>query len=113
MITRSHGAMINQPLTPMVLEADHPGRAAMVGRALFKLLRLARPASPLRLGDRFRKARDQFDRVWEVARIWTTVDGLLHVRLRCLDGQGETRIISAITLTDPAFFQPVPPPGSD
>jgi hypothetical protein len=86
----------------------------MACRALFGLLRLTRPASPLRLGDRFRKARDQFDKVWEVVRIWTTVDGLLHVRLRCLDGQGETRIISAITLTDSTFFRPVDaPPGAD
>lgn len=114
MTTRSRGAMINQPLAPMVLEADHTGRVAMAGRALFKFLRLGRPVSPLRLGDRFRKARDQFDKVWEVVRIWTTVDGLLHVRLRCLDGQGETRIISAITLTDSAFFLPVPiPPSPD
>ncbi|OAN56042.1 hypothetical protein A6A04_10430 [Paramagnetospirillum marisnigri] len=70
-------------------------------------MQLGRNPPPLRLGDRFRKVHDRFDRVWEVARIWTTVDGLVHVRLRCLDGQGETRIISAMTLTDSTFFSPV------
>ncbi|CUW39634.1 conserved protein of unknown function [Magnetospirillum sp. XM-1] len=108
MTARFRGVTIGQPLAPMVLEAGHAGPAVKAGRALFKFLRLGRPVSPLRLGDRFRKAMDQFDKVWEVVRIWTAVDGLLHVRLRCLDGQGETRIISAITLTDSNFFLPVP-----
>lgn len=113
MTTRFHGAAIDRPLAPMVMKTGHPGWGMMAFRALFRLLRLKRTTSPLRLGDRFRKARDQFDKVWEVVRIWTTVDGLLHVRLRCLDGQGETRIISAITLTDPIFFLPVVPPPEE
>ncbi len=90
--------------------APGDGLPTFVGRALAKFLRLGRTIPPLRPGDRFRKVQDRFDRVWEVARIWTTVDGLVHVRLKCRDGQGETRIVSAVTLTDSTFFCPVAAP---
>jgi len=50
---------------------------------------------------------DQFGKVWEVTRVWMTVDDLLHARLRSVDKQGETRIISVSALTDRLFFTPV------
>jgi len=73
-----------------------------MGMTLFR-----RVAPPIQVGDRFRKAGDQFGKVWEIARLWTTVDGLLHARLKSQDKQGETRIVSVITLTDRQFFSPV------
>lgn len=64
-----------------------------------------RTSPPIQIGDRFRKADDRFGAVWEVVRLWATVDGLLHARLKA---GSETRIISAITLADTDFFSPVP-----
>jgi hypothetical protein len=109
MIPRSHPAG-GPSLGPPAQKADPLATREEGGRSLLTFLRLGRPASPVQIGDRFRKAGDQFGKVWEVARIWTTVDGLLHVRLRSLDRQGESRIISVITLMDRDFFFPVQPP---
>ncbi len=68
-----------------------------------------RKSPPLQVGDRFVKAGDRFGKVWEVSRVWITVDDLLHARLKSVEKRSETRIISVITLTDPQFFIPVPP----
>jgi len=62
---------------------------------------------PVQPGDRYAKVGDLFGKVWEVTRVWTTVDDLLHARLRSVDKQGETRIISVSALTDRLFFTPV------
>lgn len=67
-----------------------------------------RKSPPLQVGDRFRKAGDRFGKVWKVSRLWVTGDGLLHARLKGQEMQSETRIISAITLTDSQFFSTVP-----
>jgi len=62
---------------------------------------------PVQTGDRYRKVGDQFGKVWEVTRVWTTVDDLLHARMRSVNKRGETRIISVSALTDRLFFTPV------
>ncbi len=62
----------------------------------------------IRIGDRFTKAGDRFGKVWEVSRIWIAVDGLLHARLTGQNGQGETQIISVVTLSNSDFFSAVP-----
>lgn len=63
--------------------------------------------NPVQAGDRYRKVGDQFGKVWEVTRVWPTVDDLLHARMRSVDKLGETRIISVSALTDRMFFTPV------
>ena len=92
----------------MIPAADDLEPAPSASRSILNFLQQGWSPSPVRPGDRFRKVHDQFGKVWEVQRIWTTGDGLLHVRLASLDGLGETRIISAITLMDTAYFLPVP-----
>lgn len=71
------------------------------------MLRQGWSTAPVRVNDRFRKTDDQFGKIWQVQRVWKTGDDLLHVRLASLDGQGETRIISVVTLMDAAYFLPV------
>ena len=61
------------------------------------------------VGDRFLKVGDLFGKMWEVSRVWMTVDGLLHARVVGVDRLGETRIISISALTDRQFFVPVVP----
>lgn len=88
--------------------ADHPEPTTSTSRAILNFLQQGWSTSPVRVGDRFRKVHDQFGKLWEVQRIWKTGDGLLHVRLANLDGLGETRIVSAVTLMDTAYFLQVP-----
>lgn len=64
-----------------------------------------RKASPPQVGDRYMKADDRLGKVWEVSRLWTTVDGVPHARLVNRD---ETLAVSVGTLSDPKFFMPVP-----
>lgn len=90
-------------------ETSSPKQAVSTSRAFLQFLQQGWSASTVRVGDRFRKPHDQFGKVWEVTRVWKTGDGLLHVRLASLDGKGETRIISVVTLMDAAYFLPVPP----
>lgn len=63
---------------------------------------------PLQVGDRFVKAGIRFGTVWEVVRVWTTEDQLLHARLNSVENHGETMAVSASTLIDRQFFMPVP-----
>ena len=51
------------------------------------------------------KASDQTRKVWEVSRLWTTVDGVPHARLV---SQHETLMVSIRTLEDPEFFAAIP-----
>jgi len=92
-----------------LLETSAPKPTARTSRVFLQFLQQGWSASTVRVGDRFRKPSDQFGKVWEVTRVWKTGDGLLHVRLASLDGKGETRIISVVTLMDTAYFLPVPP----
>jgi hypothetical protein len=64
-----------------------------------------RKTPPIKVGDRFMKANDQTRKVWEVSRLWTTVDGVPHARLI---NQHETLMVSMITLNDQEFFVAVP-----
>ena len=98
----------------MIPAPDHLEPATSASRAILNFLQQGWSTSPVRIGDRLRKAHDQFGKVWKVQRIWRTGDGLLHVRLAGLDGLGETRTVSAVTLMDTAYFLPVPtePPPS-
>ena len=65
---------------------------------------LSRKAPSVNIGDRFMKVGDQYGRAWTVMRLWTTLDGLPHVRLQS-DGQDqETRIISLSALVDVHFY---------
>lgn len=103
----------HKPANGHSLEAMPPATdplepATRASRTILNFLQQGWSTSPVRVGDRFRKAHDQFGTLWEVQRIWRTGDGLLHVRLTSLDGQGETRIVSAVTLMDTAYFLPVP-----
>ncbi|MBR9970869.1 hypothetical protein [Magnetospirillum sulfuroxidans] len=63
---------------------------------------------PLQPGDQFIKAGVGFGTVWEIVRVWTTGDELLHARLRSLENNSETMAISVCTLVNPRFFTPVP-----
>lgn len=65
---------------------------------------------PLQVGDRFVKAGILFGTVWEIVRVWTTEDQLLHARLNSVQTHGETMAVSAKTLFDRQFFMPVPKP---
>lgn len=70
-----------------------------------------RKISPsLQVGDRFVKAGIRFGTVWEIVRVWTTGDQLLHARLISVENHGETMAVSAKTLVDRQFFMPVPRP---
>ena len=51
------------------------------------------------------KANDQTWKVWEVSRLWTTVDGVPHARLV---HQNETLMVSIRTLADQEFFTAIP-----
>jgi len=51
------------------------------------------------------KAGDRNGKVWEVSRLWTTVDDVPHARLAYRD---ETLAVSVSTLADPQFFVPAP-----
>ena len=61
-------------------------------------------------GDRFIKASDRLEKVWEVLKLWTSVDGVPHARLVHGD---ETLAVSIITLSDPQFFVHAPASISD
>lgn len=61
------------------------------------------------VGDLFRKVDDGLGRVWEVTRLWMTVDGLLHARLAVVGGSGESIIVSTMALADRRHFRPVLP----
>lgn len=67
---------------------------------------------PIQVGDRFVKAGIRFDTVWEIVRVWTTGDQLLHARLNGVENHGETLVVSVKTLVDRQFFMPVPRPVS-
>jgi|APMed6443717190_1056831.scaffolds.fasta_scaffold104090_1 hypothetical protein len=69
-------------------------------------------STPIRVGDRFVKAAIRFGTVWEVVRVWTTGDQLLHARLNSVENHGETLAVSVKTLVDRQFFMPVPRPVS-
>lgn len=64
-------------------------------------------SAPLQVGDRFIKAGIRFGTVWEVVRVWTTEDQLLHARLNSVENHSETMAVSARTLVDRQFFTPV------
>jgi hypothetical protein len=66
---------------------------------------LGRKAPPIQVGDRFIKAGNQLAKVWEVSRLWTTVDEIPHARLV---SRGDTLAVSLGTLNDPQFFTPAP-----
>lgn len=68
--------------------------------------------SAVEIGHRFTKAGDQFGKVWEVSRVWTASDGILHAELKGIEHQSETMTVSASTLTDRQFFVPVPTPST-
>lgn len=68
------------------------------------------PAS-LQVGDRFIKAGIRFGTVWEIVRVWTTEDQLLHARLNGVKDHVETMAVSAKTLLDRQFFIPVDKPA--
>lgn len=63
----------------------------------------------IEIGDLFRKIDDDLGRVWEVTRLWVTVDGLLHARLVVRGGSGESIIVSTLALGDSRHFHPVLP----
>lgn len=69
-------------------------------------------STPVQVGDRFIKAGIRFGTVWEIVRVWTTEDQLLHARLNSVEDHGETLAISVKTLVDRQFFMPVPRPVS-
>lgn len=69
--------------------------------AIFK-----RKLPPIQVGDLFRKFADRTEKKWVVSRLWTTVDGIPHARLKNRD---ETLAVSVITLSDPEFFTAILP----
>jgi hypothetical protein len=64
-----------------------------------------RKPPPIQVGDLFMKANDPTRKVWEVSRLWTTVDGVPHARLV---NRHETLMVSIRTLEDPEYFVAVP-----
>ena len=64
-----------------------------------------RKIPPIQVGDRFMKAIDHTRKIWEVSRLWTTVDGVPHARLV---NRHETLMVSIGTLKDQEFFVAVP-----
>ncbi|EME67524.1 hypothetical protein H261_23075 [Paramagnetospirillum caucaseum] len=64
-----------------------------------------RKTQSIQVGDRFMKANDQTRKVWEISRLWTTVDGVPHARLV---HQHETLMVSIRTLADQEFFTAIP-----
>ena len=68
--------------------------------------------APLQVGDRFIKAGIRFGTVWEIVRVWTTEDQLLHARLKGVENHGETMAVSVKDLVDRQFFIPVAKPVS-
>ncbi len=64
-----------------------------------------RKPPPIQVGDHFMKANDLTRKVWEVSRLWTTVDGVPHARLV---NRHETLMVSIRTLEDREFFETVP-----
>ena len=62
-----------------------------------------RKAPSPQVGDRYIKADDRIGKVWEISRLWTTVDGVPHARLT---HQDETLAVSVSTLSDAKFFTP-------
>jgi hypothetical protein len=61
----------------------------------------------VRPGDRFTKAADSNERVWEVVEVWVAVDGIAHARLKGCDIQGSLITIGAAVLADSNFWRPV------
>jgi hypothetical protein len=70
---------------------------------------VSQKAPRVQIGDRFIKAGDTYGRIWEVMRLWTTGDGILHARVRNNGQKDETRIISTSALIDRNFYSPAPP----
>lgn len=103
MTTQAHNHLPEE----MISETPLRMRTLGTSRSFLQFLQWGWSVSAVKVGDRFRKPSDQFGKVWEVTRIWKTGDDLLHVRLVSLDGKGETRIVSVITLMDMAYFLPV------
>ncbi len=64
-----------------------------------------RKTPPIQVGGRFMKANDQTRKIWEVSRLWTTVDGVPHARLV---NRHETLMVSIRTLEDQEFFVAIP-----
>jgi len=70
---------------------------------------LSRKTPGVQIGSRFVKVGDTYGRVWVVIRLWTTIDGLPHVRLENNSQHHETRIIAVSALLDDHFYIPAPP----
>jgi len=67
-----------------------------------------RKVPALEIGDRYIKAEDRHAKVWQIAKIWTTVDGVRHVRLINAAVQSDTVMVSARVLMDHQHFLPAP-----
>ena len=66
---------------------------------------LRRKPSPIKVGDCFIKSGDQYQKVWTVEHLWTTVDGILHARLRSGERQSDVMTVSCEILSDQQFFK--------
>jgi hypothetical protein len=63
--------------------------------------------STVQLGQQFVKVGDRSGLVWEVSRLWKTVDGVDHARLISTINPSDTKAISICTIEDRQFFTPV------
>ena len=51
-------------------------------------------------GDLYVKVGDPPSKVWEVTKVWSTVDGIPHARIRSHAQQSESRIVAITVLSD-------------
>ena len=64
-------------------------------------------------GDLYVKVGDPPSKVWEVTKVWSTVDGIPHARLHRFFQQSESRIVAITVLSDRDFYIPTEPPSID
>jgi hypothetical protein len=58
-------------------------------------------------GNSYVKAGDRNRVIWVVAKIWQHVDGLTYARLHKSNAPVELLTVSAVTLADTKYFEPV------
>jgi hypothetical protein len=68
-----------------------------------------RKIPPIEVGNLFVKVGDPPSKVWEVIKLWSTVDGIPHARIRSHAQQSESRLVAINVLSDRKHYrQPKP-----
>ncbi len=88
------------------------GRFGLIGNCTFMGF-FGRKKPVIQPGDLYVKVGDPPSKVWEVTKVWSTVDGIPHARLHGFFQQSESRIVAINVLGDRDFYIPTEPPPTE